>query len=129
MKRLYKINLFLLKFLPAIMAISYLLNTQVVLMNTIFQIIIHCVGLVIAPILFMYLSSIIFNFCNYHRMFLHYITLSEIIDVIDYYFYIPVPDVIINKIRLIIGIIFLTIAIIMYIKKRKEIRIFKKPGQ
>lgn len=111
------------------MAVSYLLNTQIFLMNTILQVIIHLIGLVIAPISFMYISSYVFQFCNYHRMFIHYITLSELIDVIDYYFNIPLSDIIMSKIRLIVGIVFLIIAIIMYIKKRKEIRIFKKPGQ
>lgn len=38
---------------------------------------------------FLYLSSHVFRFCSYHRMFIHYIVLEIIINGIDYHYGIP----------------------------------------
>lgn len=122
MKTLYKINIFLLKVLPVVMAFSYLLNTQLSLLGTAFQMIVHYVGLVITPLAFMYISSYVFQFCNYHRMFLHYITFEELLNTIDWYYQLPLTDKQLDMLHLITALIFLITAVIMYIKKRKTIK-------
>lgn len=40
----------------------------------------------------MYLSATVFRFCLYHKMFLHYILVTDIINIIDYYVGIPIED-------------------------------------
>ena len=73
-KTLYKSTLVLLKVLPMIMAFSYLV--MFVLANTIENLVIvpHIIGTVIAPLVFLYLTSYVFKFCAFHRLFIHYYT-------------------------------------------------------
>lgn len=125
-KDLYKIDLFLLKLLPVIMALSCATNLVSYYFNFNLQIITHYVGLVIAPLSFIYLSSRVFKFCNYHRMFIYYVALEELLLITDWYFNIPIADDSMRIIQLIITGIFLFITTIMYIKKRKQIRLCNK---
>lgn len=42
---------------------------------------------------FLYLASYCFGFCAYHRMFLHYVVVNDILSTYDYYIGIPVSDI------------------------------------
>ena len=42
-------------------------------------------GMSLLPLAFFYLSSYVFKFCAYHRMFLHYIVVSDIWSYLDYW--------------------------------------------
>lgn len=42
-------------------------------------------GMSLLPLLFLYISSYVFKFCAYHRMFLHYIVVNDCINYLDYY--------------------------------------------
>lgn len=42
------------------------------------------------PLLFMYVSSYVFQFCEYHRLPLHYIAVTNILNIIGYEFNIAV---------------------------------------
>lgn len=132
-KNLYKVELFLLKLLPIIMAISLLIAQYGAYLQVtsglliVIQIISHYLGLVIAPLAFMYISSYVFKFCNYHRMFIHYIAIIELMNTTNWYFRIPISNELYILIQDIITIIFIIITAIMYIKKRRQIRLCKKP--
>lgn len=131
-KDLYKVDLFLLKLLPVIMVISHIIASYGAIFQVvsgvaiIIQIISHYLGLVIAPIAFMYISSHVFQFCNYHRMFIHYIAVIELMNVTNWYFRIPITNELYNGIQVTITIVFVILALIMYIKKRRQIRLCKK---
>ena len=101
------------------MAFSYLFNVYCAFVGIGLQVITHYVGLVIAPLVFMYLSSYVFNFCNYHRIFIHYIAVVEFLNITDWYFRIPISNDAICIVHFVITAIFLIIAIIMYIRKFK----------
>ena len=118
-KKLRKITLFVLKLLPIVMAFSYLFNVYCAFVGIGLQVITHYVGLVIAPLVFMYLSSYVFNFCNYHRIFIHYIAVVEFLNITDWYFRIPISNDAICIVHFVITAIFLIIAIVMYVRKFK----------
>ena len=130
-KDLYKVDLFLLKILPVIMVISHIIASYGAIFKVvsgaaiIIQIVSHYLGLVIAPIAFMYISSHVFQFCNYHRMFIHYIAVIELMNVTNWYFKIPITNELYNGIQVTITITFAILALIMYIKKRRQIRLCK----
>lgn len=42
------------------------------------------------PLLFMYVSSYVFQFCEYHRLPLHYIVVTNILSIVGYEFDISV---------------------------------------
>ena len=131
-KQLYKVDLFLLKLLPVIMVISHIIASYGAIFKVvsgaaiIIQIVSHYLGLVIAPIAFMYISSHVFQFCNYHRMFIHYIAVIELMNVTNWYFKIPITNELYNGIQVTITIVFAILALVMYIKKRRQIRLCKK---
>lgn len=124
-KTLYKITLLTLKMLPMIMSFSYLI--MFVLANTVedWVIIPHILGTVIAPLAFVYLTSYVFRFCAFHRMFIHYYAFVELLNVTDYYVRIPISDEAITILHDSVTIIFLISVVITYIIKYKKDKCLK----
>lgn len=91
-KLLYKIELRLLKIIPMILAFTALLNSILSYFNIDLYILSYIGGISIFTMVFLYLSSYVFKFCEYHRMFLHYVVVTWIINTIDYYIEIPIND-------------------------------------
>ena len=91
-KDLYKIELYLLKVMPMLLAAIYLVNTVLSYYDIIIPALSHIGGLSFIPLVFMYVSSYVFRFCNYHRMFLHYIVVNDLINLVDYYYTLPISD-------------------------------------
>lgn len=84
-KSLYRIELYLIKVIPMIIAGIYLMNT--ILSYFCIDLVILSIigGMSLLPLLFLYISSYVFKFCAYHRMFLHYIVVNDCINYLDYY--------------------------------------------
>lgn len=117
-KMLYKIELLLLKTIPMLMALCSVSNSilsyldiEVVLLN-------YIGGVSILPLLFLYLSSYVFKFCEYHRMFLHYLLITDIINVYDYHIGLPLDDLKYLCLHMIITAISLFMILYLYIKKK-----------
>ena len=91
-KLLYKIELRLLKIIPMILAFTALLNSILSYFNIDLYILSYIGGISIFTMVFLYLSSYVFKFCEYHRMFLHYVVVTWIINTIDYCIGIPIND-------------------------------------
>jgi hypothetical protein len=77
----------------------------------------HYLGLAVAPLVFMYLTSYVFKFCNYHRIFIHYIAFVELLNLTDYYFGIPISNSAICILHYGVTAIFIIAAYCMYINK------------
>lgn len=116
-KPLYKIELWLIKAIPIIISILYFTNTILSYFNINLEIFSMLGGLSLITILFLYISSFVFHFCKYHRLFIHYITLNWLLDVFDYYIGIPIT----NKayLILILSITAIFIFFITYFKIKK----------
>lgn len=91
-KDLYKIELYLLKVMPMLLAAIYLVNTVLSYYDIIIPALSYIGGLSFIPLVFMYVSSYVFRFCSYHRMFLHYIVVNDLINLTDYYYTLPISD-------------------------------------
>ena len=91
-KDLYKIKLYLLKTMPMLLAAIYLVNTVLSYYDIIIPVLSYIGGLSLIPLVFMYTSSYVFRFCSYHRMFLHYIVINDLINLTDYYYTLPISD-------------------------------------
>ena len=91
-KDLYKIKLYLLKAMPMLLAAIYLVNTVLSYYDIIIPVLSYIGGLSFIPLVFMYISSYVFRFCSYHRMFLHYIVINDLINLTDYYYTLPISD-------------------------------------
>lgn len=91
-KNLYKVELYLLKIMPMVIALAYLVNTVSSYFGVDIPILASIAGMSLIPLIFMYISSYVFKFCEYHRMFLHYIAVNDIINIYDWYIGISVTN-------------------------------------
>lgn len=102
------------KIIPMIIAAIHFLNMTVSFFygNDIF--LNYIGGISLLPILYLYLASYTFRLCEYHRMYLHYCVIVNIINIYDYYIGIPISDIGMFIIMMILTII--TMFIIIYLK-------------
>ena len=89
-KSMYKLLILMLKYIPMLISLVYVLNTALSYFYIDIPVLSNLAGMSILPWIFMYLSATVFRFCLYHKMFLHYILVTDIINIIDYYVGIPI---------------------------------------
>ena len=124
-KFLYKIELYLIKIIPFILATVCFINTTLSYFCIDVTFLSYLGGISILPLIFLYISSYVFKFCLYHRLPLHYITINIILNLIDEYIGIPLSDRHLYAIYVIITFIFLILLIYEHCRKR-NIKIFKR---
>ena len=120
-KLLYKIELRLLKIIPMILAFTALLNSILSYFNIDLYILSYIGGISIFTMVFLYLSSYVFKFCEYHRMFLHYVVVTWIINTIDYYIGIPINNLEYLCLQMIIAGISLFTILLLYYKTNQKL--------
>lgn len=106
-----------LKVIPAVMAVSQFMGPLCAYLGVGFQIGTHYIGLFLAPMMYLYMSSIVFKFCWYHRLFIWYMLLSEGLTITDWYFRIPISNEAICMVQFAIAAAFVLGVIIYYITK------------
>lgn len=74
----------------------------------------------VVTIFYFYISSYVFRFCEYHRMFMHYTTVTWVINIIDLYIGIPIGDIPYLLLQLIVAGIFIFIILYLYVKSNKK---------
>lgn len=91
-KMLYKLEILFLKFIPYLLAICNFVHTILFVLGIQVPILIYISGISIIPMLFLYVSSYVFKFCEYHRIPLHYVVFNNIINILDGYFVFNISD-------------------------------------
>lgn len=119
-KILYKIELFLLKIIPMLMAVCSACNSILSYFDIEVVIINYIGGVSLLPLIFLYLSSYVFKFCAYHRMFLHYLLITDIINIYDYHIGIPLDNLEYLCLHMIVTIISMFIALYLYMNRKKK---------
>lgn len=119
-KALYKIELYLLKIIPMLLALCSLCNTILSYYDIDVVIFSYIGGMSLLPLIFLYISSYVFQFCEYHRMFLHYIVVSDIISIYDYHVGFSMNDSEYLCLHLTITGIFLFIILYLHIKRNNK---------
>lgn len=117
-KNLYKVELYLLKIMPMVIALAYLVNTVSSYFGVDIPILASIAGMSLIPLIFMYISSYVFKFCEYHRMFLH-----DIINIYDWYIGISVTNRELFVLHMSITGISLFIILYLYVKSHKKLTI------
>lgn len=119
-KTLYKVEIGLLKIIPMILAGIYLSNTILSYFLDIDLIILSYIGgISLLPLIFLYLSSYVFRLCIYHRVFLHYITINELILILDTHIGLPISDLEYFCLQMSIFGISLFLFLYLYVKSNK----------
>ena len=80
----------LLKILPSLIALIYFINIVLNLFEINLNSLSYIAGMSFIPLLFMYISSYVFQFCEYHRLPLHYILITNLLSIIGYEFEITI---------------------------------------
>jgi hypothetical protein len=119
-KTLYKIELILIKLIPGIMASMCLLNSILSYFCIDIVIFSYIGSCSLLTLLFLYVSSYVFKFCEYHRLFLHYISITWLINIIDYYVGIPLNDLGYLCLQMILTGVFVFLIVFLYAKNNKE---------
>lgn len=119
----YKALLYLLKILPMFLAACNCLNTYLSFYGFEVPLISYLGGISFAGWLFIYLAAIVFRFCLYHRMFLYYVLLNNLLSIYEFHIGIPVSDAALIRIYTLITGIFLFVILILY---RREKLCFKR---
>lgn len=109
---LYKIELHWIKIIPMLIAGLSFLDTILSYVGYEGNTISYIIALLVW--LFLYLSSFVFRFCRWHRMFLYYILLEGIINWYDYEFIIPLSLRPMIAIQLGLAIIFISIGLYLH---------------
>ena len=119
-KNLYKLLIVMLKYIPMIISLCYLANTITAYVGIDIPVLSSIAGMSLLTWIFMYIATIVFKFCSYHRMFLYYILIVDIINIIDYYIGIPVSDFQLLMLHSIITGISLFIILFLYLRTKNN---------
>ena len=119
-KSLYKIELYLMKIMPMLYALLSLLNTVLSYLDIDCVILSYIGSVSFITLLFLYITSYVFKFCEYHRVFIHYATITWILNIIDLYIGIPISDVAYLGVQLIVAGICLFTILYLYVKSNKK---------
>ena len=113
--KLVKIFRIYLKLIPIVLATLSFLNCVIAYFGIELKILAH--SFMFLLISFIYVASYVLKFCEYHRMFLHYIVVIYIINCIDYYIGIPFNDIEILITTFILTFIMLVITLYLRLKR------------
>lgn len=101
-------------------ALLYLLNTVFALFGIDLPFLSNIGGMSLLTWLFIWIATYVFRFCVYHRMFLYYILVTDLLNIADYYIGIPLQTTQLIMLQLSVSCVFLFIILYLYVKCRKE---------
>lgn len=115
-KRMYKLELICVKYIPILIALITLIDVILYYFDINFELINYVAGTSFLTMIPMYIFSYVYKFCEYHRMFLHYIVVNKVVMMIDLYIGIPLGDFMLLVLYLIIAGIFAFLALYLHQK-------------
>lgn len=118
-KSLYKLQLYTLKVIPMAMAFMFWLNTLLSYLYIDFETFSYIGGVSFITLFYLYIASYTFKFCIYHRLFLHYIVIIQVLEMYDIYLGIPLDRLPLFIMYQIISGISLFLIIYSHVKTRK----------
>lgn len=122
-KVLHKALILVIKYIPMIISMFYILNTMLCWLGIDAPVLSNIAGVSLLTWSFLFLSNIVFQFCVYHRIFLYYILVDDLLNIYDFYFGIPLSTVEILEIHsVLIGLLLFSILFVylnIYVKDNK----------
>ena len=115
----YKVFLGFLRIIPMVLAGLFLSNTVLSYFYIDWSIISYLASVGFIPWLFLMIASYLFHFCEYHRMFLWYIMVNNILCWIDYEYTLPISNKGFFLLHVIVAGIFMFLVLYFHQKCRK----------
>lgn len=119
-KYLYKLFILILKYVPVVIALCYVINTILCYFDINFEPLSNIAGMSLLTWVFLYTATYVFRFCIYHRMFLWYILIDDLLNIADYYYELPIETGNLLMIHNSIIGVFLFIILYLYVKNHKR---------
>ena len=119
-KLYYKLFIVVLKYTPILIALCYVLNTVTAVFGIYIEPLSNIAGMSLLTWIFFYIATYVFKFCIYHRIFLWYILIDDLLNIIDYYYELPIETSNLLMIHNSIIGIFLFIILYIYVKDHKK---------
>ena len=119
-KTIHRLEIAVIRTIPMWLAAIALLDTILSYFDIQTPALSYIGGVSLLPLLFLYLSSYAFRFCAYHRMFLHYVSVTVVVNIYDYYIGIPVSDKAMFMIYMVITGLFLFLILYFHQKCKKD---------
>ena len=116
-KTLYRLLLLVAKVIPMLLAFLHFVNILFGYFNIDSTILTYLGGISFLPILFLYITSYALKFCAYHRMFIHYCVITNIINIYNEYVGIDIDNERYVMLLLILTIIMLFITLYLKLKR------------
>lgn len=114
-KKLYKILLILVKYIPITLAIIFIVQNVFVYMNLTNPILLYLGGSSCIFVVLLYLLSWVFQFCHLYRIPLHYVVISNTIGLLDHIFKFSVSNLCILRVYFVLfGIMLIVYVWLMY---------------
>lgn len=108
----------MLKVIPMLLALSAMIGMLLDFFGKDSSIFSFIGGVSLLPLLFLYLASYVFRFCEYHRMFLHYVVANNVLTYADYYVGLPIDNATLFMIHVFLIGVFLFLVLYFYRKER-----------
>lgn len=122
-KTLHKTLILVIKYIPMVISMFYILNTILCWLGIDAPVLSNIAGVSLLTWSFLFLSDVVFQFCIYHRMFLYYILVDDLLNIYDFYFGIPLSTVEILEIHsVLVGLLLFSILFVylkVYVKGNK----------
>ena len=110
---MYKLELICVKYTPMIISFFTIISILLSFIGIDMSLYGNLLGASLLSTIPMYISSYVYRFCAYHRMFIHYLVIVHLIDICDRLFIIPVSDY--NLLVLYLSITGICLFIILYL--------------
>ena len=117
-KFLYKSVLVFLKIIPMLICFLDVVNTVLCILDIECHWLSYIGGISFLTLAFLYLASYVFRFCAYHRMFLHYVLVTNILSVVDFEFGLPISNRGMLDIHIVLFDLFLFLVLYFYRREK-----------
>lgn len=105
-----------IKYIPMIISMFYILNTILCWLGIDAPVLSNIAGVSLLTWSFLFLSDIVFKFCIYHRMFLYYILVDDLLNIYDFYFGLPLSTVKVLEVHSVLIGLLLFLILYIYLK-------------
>ena len=116
----YKLELSLLKVIPMVIAGMYVFDTVLYCLDISMAVPSFLFGTSLLPLLFIYLSSYVFQFCTHHRIFIYYVFFINLLNYLSLYPTFQFSDTKMVAIQLIIAGVSLFLILYFYVKNHQK---------
>ena len=116
----YKMELSLLKIIPMLIAGMYMADTVLFCLDVSMALPSFFFGTSLLPLLFIYLSSFVFQFCEWHRIFIYYVFVINMLNYLSLYSAFCFDNDKMIAVHLIVAGACLFLALFLYVKSHQK---------